>query len=65
MPWPAVGRSAKLKKKKLGGGDQLQAPVVALPPGNNPNTHCIGGSVGPGAGIGFGEETKLFPLPVF
>ena len=29
--------------------------MVALPPVNNPNALCIGGSVGPGTGIdGFG-----------
>ena len=32
-------------------GGQLHAPA-ALPPGKRPGTHCIGGWVGPRAGLG-------------
>jgi hypothetical protein len=34
----------------MGMGGQLHAPA-ALPPGKIPGTHCIGGWVGPGAGL--------------
>jgi len=39
----------------MGVGGQRHAPV-ALPPGKRPGTHCIGGWVGPRAGLdGFGK----------
>ena len=43
----------------------LHAPP-ALPPGRNPGRHCIGGWVGPRAGLdGFGKREKsLFPVDV-
>jgi hypothetical protein len=34
----------------MGVGGQLHAPA-ALPPGKRPGTHCIGGWVGPMAGL--------------
>ena len=34
----------------MGVGGQLHA-LAALPPGKRPGTHCIGGSVGPRAGL--------------
>ena len=34
----------------MGVGGQLHAPA-ALPPGKRPGTHCIGGWVGPRAGL--------------
>ena len=34
----------------MGVGGQRHAPA-ALPPGNRPGTHCIGGWVGPRAGL--------------
>ena len=34
----------------MGEGGQLHA-AAALPPGNRPGTHCIGGWVGPRAGL--------------
>ena len=37
---------------------QLHAPA-ALPPGKRPGTHCIGGWVGPRAGLDGCGETKF------
>jgi hypothetical protein len=34
----------------MGVGGQIHAPV-ALPPGNRPGTHCMGGWVGPRDGL--------------
>jgi len=40
----------------VGVGGQRHAPA-ALPPGKRPDTHCIGGWVGPRAGLdGFGKS---------
>jgi hypothetical protein len=42
---------------------QLHAPA-ALPPGERaPGTPCIGGWVGPRAGLDDMEKRKIFPLP--
>jgi hypothetical protein len=46
----------------MGVGGQLHAPAV-LPPGNRPVTHCIGGWVGPRAGLDGCE--KSHPSPGF
>jgi hypothetical protein len=43
-------------------GGQLHAPA-ALPPGNRPGTHCIGGWVGPRAGLDGCEKSR--PPPGF
>ena len=37
-------------RRKMGVGGQRHAPT-ALPPGKRPHTHCIGGWVGPRAGL--------------
>jgi hypothetical protein len=40
----------------MGMGGQIHAPA-ALPPGKRPGTHCIGGWVGPKAGLnGYGKS---------
>jgi hypothetical protein len=41
---------------------QLHAPA-ALPPGNSPGTHFIGGRVDPRAGLDDMEKRKFFTLP--
>jgi len=41
--------------------DQLHAPA-ALTPVNNPESHCIGGWMGPRAGVGVLEKKK-FHIP--
>jgi hypothetical protein len=46
----------------MGEGGQLHAPA-ALPPGNRPGTHCIGGWVGPRAGLDGCEISR--PPPGF
>jgi hypothetical protein len=38
-------------------GGQLHAPA-ALPPGKRPGTHCIGGWVGPRAGLDGYEKSR-------
>jgi hypothetical protein len=38
-------------------GGQLHAPA-ALPPGKRPGTHCIGGRVGPRAGLDGCEKSR-------
>ena len=39
-------------------GGQRRAPA-ALPPGKSPGTHCTGGWVGPRAGLGGCEKSRL------
>jgi hypothetical protein len=47
----------------LGGvGDQRHAPA-ALPPGERPSTHCIGGWLGPRAAVDGCGESRLPPSP--
>jgi hypothetical protein len=41
----------------MGVGGQLYAPA-SLPPGNRPVTHCIGGWVGPRAGLDGCEKSQ-------
>jgi hypothetical protein len=41
----------------MGVGGQLHAPA-ALPPGKRPGTHCIGGWVGPTAGLDGCEKSR-------
>ena len=46
-------------------GGQRRSPA-ALQPGKRPGTHCIGGWVGPRAGLVDLEKSKnVFVLPVF
>jgi hypothetical protein len=46
----------------MGVGGQLHAPF-ALPPGKRPGTYCIGGWVGPRAGLDVGRKSR--PPPGF
>jgi hypothetical protein len=41
----------------MGAGGQLHAPA-ALPPGKIPGIHCIGGWVGPRAGLDVCEKSR-------
>jgi hypothetical protein len=46
----------------MGVGGHLHAPA-ALPPGMRPGSHCIGGWVGPRAGLDSCKKSR--PLPGF
>jgi hypothetical protein len=42
---------------------QFHAPVAFTPGERAPGTHCIGGCVGPRAGLDNVEKRKFFTLP--
>jgi len=47
----------------MGVGGQGYAPA-ALPPGKKPGTHCIGGWVGPGAGMYKCEKSRIYQVSI-